>query len=338
MSPDEVVRAIERPVPDAFPATAGPAVPPLIVIDGLAKSYGKHRALAGFSISLAPGPIGLLGPNGAGKTTLLKLLLGLLKPDRGRASIAGRDPTSRADRLALRRIVGYMPESDCLIPGMTGVEIVGTLGRLSGMSAADAMTRAHEVLDYVGIEEARYRALDEYSTGMKQRLKLAQALVHDPELLLLDEPTNGLDPKGRRHMLDLIADLGHAQQKNLLLCSHLLPDVERTCRDVVVLQRGAVVLSGSIAELTRAEGRRLRIAVTGDEARLRAGLEAAGHAVEPTAEERVVIVRLAGAATDADPLFAIAARSGARIDAIAEVRSSLEQVFLAGLARDDGRR
>src|SRR5690349_23715508 len=131
-----------------------------------------------------------------------------------------------------------MPESDCLIPQTSAVELVSTLGRLSGLSAVDALTRAHEVLDYVGLDESRYRPADGYSTGMKQRLKLAQSLVHDPELLLLDEPTNGLDPKGRKEMLDLVHDLGHVQGKSILLCSHLLPDVERTCRDVVVLKRG----------------------------------------------------------------------------------------------------
>ncbi|HUR29117.1 MAG TPA: ABC transporter ATP-binding protein [Planctomycetota bacterium] len=307
----------------------------LIEIEGLEKSYGKQRALAGLTLSVAPGPVGLLGPNGSGKTTLIKLLLGLLRPDAGRARIAGLDPNRRADRLELRRAVGYMPESDCLIPGMTGVEIVGTLGRLSGMSAADAMTRAHEVLDYVGIEEARYRALDEYSTGMKQRLKLAQALVHDPKLLLLDEPTNGLDPKGRKHMLDLIADLGSAQEKNVLLCSHLLPDVERTCRDVVVLQRGNVVLSGAIAEMTRVDGRRSRVEVHGDEVRFAAELERTGHVVEARREEHVLIVRLPQGVSDADELFAIAARSGARLVRVSDVRASLEEVFMAGLTRDE---
>ena len=310
---------------------------PLIEIEGLEKSYGKQRALFDLTLEVAPGPIGLLGPNGSGKTTLIKLLLGLLRPDHGRARVAGLDPARRADRLELRRAVGYMPESDCLIPGMTGVEIVGTLGRLSGMSAADAMTRAHEVLDYVGIDEARYRALDEYSTGMKQRLKLAQALVHDPKLLLLDEPTNGLDPKGRRHMLDLIADLGHAQGKNLLLCSHLLPDVERTCRDVVVLQRGSVVLSGTIADLTRAEGRRLRLEVSGDLERMRAELERAGHKVDPAREDRALIVRLADGVNDADELFAVAARAEARLTGISDVRISLEEVFMAGLTREEPR-
>ncbi len=310
---------------------------PLIEIEALEKAYGKNRALCGLTLSVAPGPIGLLGPNGSGKTTLLKLLLGLLRPDSGRARVTGLDPSRSSDRLELRRAVGYMPESDCLIPGMTGVEIVGTLGRLSGMSAADAMTRAHEVLDYVGIEEARYRALDEYSTGMKQRLKLAQALVHDPKLLLLDEPTNGLDPKGRKHMLDLIEDLGHVQGKNLLLCSHLLPDFERTCRDVVVLQRGSVMLSGSIAELTASQGRRLRLEVSGDEARLRSELEAAGHAVDPLREEHVLIVRFADEVSDVDALFAIAVRADARLLKISEVRSSLEEVFMAGLTRDEAR-
>src|SRR5262249_29170102 len=156
-------------------------------------------------LSLAPGPIGLLGPNGAGKTTLLKLLLGLLEPDSGSARIAGHDPRTASGRIALRRDVGYMPEGDCLIPGLSSVELVATLGRLAGLSAVDALTRAHEVLDYVGLDESRYRPADGYSTGMKQRLKLAQALVHDPALLLLDEPTNGLDPRGRKHMLDLVA-------------------------------------------------------------------------------------------------------------------------------------
>jgi ABC-2 type transport system ATP-binding protein len=218
---------------------------------------------------------------------------------------------------------------------MTGVEIVGTLGRLSGMSAGDAMTRAHEVLDYVGIEEARYRALDEYSTGMKPRLKLALALVHDPTLLLLDEPTNGLDPKGRKHMLDLIADLGHAQGKNVLLCSHLLPDVERTCRDVVVLQRGSVVLSGAIADMTRAEGRRSRIEVRGDANRFAEELERTGHLVEARREEHVLVVRFPEGVSDADELFAVAARSGARLVKVSDVRATLEEVFLAGLTRDE---
>jgi len=190
---------------------------PVISLRGLHKRYGDVRALDGLTLAVPAGPVGLLGPNGAGKTTLIKLLLGQLAPEAGEARIAGLDPGRSSERLRVREVVGYMPEGDCLLPAMTGVELVATLGRLTGLTRQDAMTRAHEVLDYVQLEEQRYRKLEEYSTGMKQRLKLAQALVHDPPLLLLDEPTNGLDPRGRRQMLNLIHDLGHQQGKNLLL-------------------------------------------------------------------------------------------------------------------------
>ena len=315
-----------------------PDAAPLVQIRDLEKSYGRVRALAGLSLELAPGPTGLLGQNGAGKTTLIKLLLGLLRPDAGEALVAGWNPSTAPGRIGLRRAVGYMPESDCLLPGMTGVEVVSTLGRLTGLSRPDALSRSHEVLDYVGIEEARYRLADDYSAGTKQRLKLAQALVHDPPLLLLDEPTSGLDPKGRRHMLDLVHDLGHQHGKSLLLCSHLLPDVERTCRDVVVLQAGRAVLRGPIAELTRDEERRLRIEVGGDHARFASALASAGFDVrpeEPAEAGSRYSVRLDGRAQDADPLFELAAASGATLRSLEEVRSSLEEVFLAGISGED---
>jgi len=307
---------------------------PVLSIEGLEKSYGDVRALRGLTLELGPGPTGLLGPNGAGKTTLIKLLLGLLRPDSGRASIAGCDPTTVAGRLALRRSVGYMPESDCLIPGLSGLDIVATLGRLTGLSRADALSRSHEVLDYVGIHEARYRVADEYSAGMKQRLKLAQALVHDPSLLLLDEPTSGLDPLGRKHMLELVHDLGHVQGKSFLLCSHLLPDIERTCREVVVLREGSVALAGAIDDLTRVQGRRVRVEVGGDRARFEAALSTAGFASEPDRDGRLT-VRLDGRAEDADELFAIAANAGVSLRSVEEVRSSLEQVFVHGVAAEE---
>jgi ABC-2 type transport system ATP-binding protein len=328
----------------------GSATGPLIEIDALSKSYGPVLALDKLSLRLDAGAVGLLGPNGSGKTTLLKLLLGLLESNGGRARIAGEDPSTLRGRLALRRAIGYMPEGDCLIPGQTAVELVSTLGRLSGMRGDDAMTRAHEVLDYVGLDEARYRECDGYSTGMKQRLKLAQALVHDPRLLLLDEPTNGLDPKGRKHMLELVHDLGHAQGKSMLLCSHLLPDVERTCDGVIVLQKGRVVASGSIAAMTHRAGFAVRVEVGGDRATFERALEAEGiqgigraphdlDAVHPPdalavpSKNGVLVLTLPDA--DCDPLFAIAARSGARILALEPVRSSLEDVFLRSLAAGD---
>jgi len=306
----------------------------IVEIRGLEKRYGPVRALAGLSLALSPGPTGLLGPNGAGKTTLIKLLLGLLRPDAGEARVAGCDPTTARGRLALRRSVGYMPENDCLLPGLTGLETVATLGRLTGLSGEDSQSRSHEVLDYVGIEEARYRLADEYSSGMKQRLKLAQALVHDPALLLLDEPTSGLDPKGRRHMLDLVHDLGHGQGKSVLLCSHLLPDVERTCDHVVVLRKGSVAIAGPIQELTRVEGRRVRLDVLGDRAAFAARLAESGFAHDADADGRL-LVRLDGRADDADELFALAASSGATLRGVEEVRSSLEQVFVAGMGAEE---
>ncbi len=332
---------------------------PIVSIRSLVKTYGKVRALDAITLEMQPGPVGLLGPNGAGKTTLLKLLLGLLAPDSGLASIAGHDPRSNAGRLAVRRSVGYMPESDCLIPGTSAVELVSTLGRLSGIGRDDAMQRTHEVLDYVGLDESRYRDCNGYSTGMKQRLKLAQALVHDPPILLLDEPTNGLDPKGRRHMLDLVFDLGHTQKKSLLMCSHLLPDVERCCNDVIVLEKGRVVRQGSIRELTHGDGLRVEVrvdpverfralpngtvfqgrvsegSVSHDRVPNEAWREIATPGSSAPGATGVGLLVLQLESDDCDPLFAAAAECGARLLSIEPVRATLEDVFLSSLSRSD---
>ena len=313
-------------------AKEGTGGKPVVVLDGLEKRYGRVLALDGLTLEIPEGPVGLLGPNGAGKSTLLRLLLGLLRQDGGTARIAGCDPRTPQGRLEIRRSVGYMPEGDCLIPGMNGVEIVTMLGRVTGLSHRDSMTRAHEVLDYVGLEEARYRGLDEYSTGMKQRLKLAQALVHDPRILLLDEPTNGLDPKGRRHMLELIHDLGYEQEKNLLVCSHLLPDIERTCRDVLVLHRGRLLESGSIEDMTRAKERWLHVEVEGDQGAFTDHLRSAQLVFEEEEEGRFKVRFEGQDATDAgDRLFALAHESGAFVTQLSTQRSSLEEVFLGAL-------
>ncbi|MEM7305525.1 MAG: ABC transporter ATP-binding protein [Planctomycetota bacterium] len=301
---------------------------PVVALQGLAKSYGSVHALRGLDLEVQRGPVGLLGPNGAGKTTLIKLLLGLLRPDQGGARVAGLDPTDRRERLEVRRAVGYMPEGDCLVPGMTAVELVTTLGRLTGMTYRDAITRAHEVLDYVDLEEARYRGLDEYSTGMKQRLKLAQALVHDPDFLLLDEPTNGLDPKGRRQMLDLVHDLGHEQGKSLLVCSHLLPDVERTCEDIVVLHRGRVLHTGAIAEMTRRSEAWLQVEVAERPDAFRAALEAEGLAFETEGSLGFRVEVEADPRHAGDALFAVAERAGTALTQLSPVRASLEEAFL----------
>src|SRR5215207_8333050 len=196
---------------------------------------------------------------------MLKALLGLIKPDNGRNSVLDLDVAVAP--LDIRARVGYMPENDAQIPGMSAVAFVAYCAQLSGLPAVDAMQRAHEVLYYVGLGEARYRNIETYSTGMKQRIKLAQAIVHDPDLLFLDEPTNGMDPKGRDEMLELIHDLAHNKNVNLILSSHLLPDVEFTCDHVVVMDKGTVATYGPIEALKGTRGRVYELRVKGDQTR-----------------------------------------------------------------------
>jgi ABC-2 type transport system ATP-binding protein len=234
-----------------------------VTLDAVSVTYGSNQALKEVTASFASGAVGLLGPNGAGKSTILKSLLGFLKPDRGRMQVLGMDVAEKPQELRAR--VGYMPENDAHIPGMNAVSFVGYCGQLAGLPAVDAMQRAHEVLYYVGLGEARYRNVETYSTGMKQRIKLAQALVHDPDLLFLDEPTNGMDPKGRDEMLALIRDLAHNKRVSLILSSHLLPDVEFTCDEVVVLDKGRVAAAGPIETLKGPRGRVFELRVKGDD-------------------------------------------------------------------------
>src|SRR6267142_6841346 len=219
----------------------------LFRLQNVTKTYGKITALRQLSVEVDAGAIGLLGPNGAGKTTLIRTLLGLITLDAGGGDVLDMDIRTR--RLDIRQTVGFAPEDECLFPGVAGIEFVAYAGELCGMSSTDAMQRAHEVLNYVGLGEARYRRVESYSTGMKQRLKLAAAIVHDPRLLILDEPTNGMDPAGREEMIDLARDLAHGKGMSLLFSSHLLPDVEAVCDHVLVLGRGALLAQGNIQEL-----------------------------------------------------------------------------------------
>src|SRR6188472_2247034 len=229
-------------------AGPGPAQTDTVVhLDAVTVIYGNNRALRNVSARFAQGAVGLLGPNGAGKSTMLKALLGFVKPSEGRMTVLGMNVAEQP--MEIRGRIGYMPESDAHIPGMNAVSFVAYCGQLAGLPAVDAMQRAHEVLYYVGLGEARYRNVDTYSTGMKQRIKLAQAIVHDPDLLFLDEPTNGMDPKGRDEMLELVRDLGHNKGVSLILSSHLLPDVEYTCDHVVVMNKAQVSAQGPIEEL-----------------------------------------------------------------------------------------
>jgi ABC-2 type transport system ATP-binding protein len=258
-------------------------MPPAVQLEHVSVAYGKNAALRDVSASFPAGAVGLLGPNGAGKSTMLKALLGFLTPTQGRLEVLGMNVADR--QLEVRSKLGYMPETDGHIPGMNAVTFVGYCGQLSGLPKTDAIQRAHEVLYYVGLGEARYRNLETYSTGMKQRIKLAQALVHDPDLLFLDEPTNGMDPKGREEMLELIRDLAHNKGINLILSSHLLPDVEYTCDHVIVLDKGAVAAAGTIDALKGPAGRVYEVRVKGVGEPFVAALVAAGFECHETEED-----------------------------------------------------
>ena len=264
----------------------------IVDIHHVSRSFGSVQALRDVNLALEAGTIGLVGNNGAGKSTLLKVLLGLLEPDQGDGTILDCD-IRHASR-ELRGRVGYMPEAAAIVPMLKGVEFVSFAGDLYGMPHRDAKRRAHEVLNYVGLGELRYRRLEEYSTGNLQRLKLAAALVHDPQLLLLDEPTNGLDPAGRAAMLELLEDLIAETGKSVFLCTHLLGDVERLCQQIVVLDRGTVVRAGTLDEMRAQINNRYRLAWSGDDAAFRQALVAAGiqpvEADEATANKLMVAV------------------------------------------------
>ena len=249
----------------------------VVAIEQLSKSYGPVQALRDVSLDIPPGVTGLLGPNGAGKSTLLLCVLGLLRGWEGRVRVLGRD--ARTEQLAIRRRVGFMPESDAWLPNMTGIRAVSLLGRLGGLPPQEALRRAHEVLWHVGLGEAVYRDLREYSTGMRQRFKLAQAIVHDPELLFLDEPLGGMDPKGRDELLALIRDLADRHDKHILWSSHILPEVQKVADAVVILHQGRFRGSFSLEDLVVDE-RRFLVDVEGDIAAYLARLASGAAAAE----------------------------------------------------------
>jgi ABC-2 type transport system ATP-binding protein len=298
---------------------------PVVTLEGVTVTYGNNRALRDVTSSFAAGAMGLLGPNGAGKSTMIKSLLGFIVPQGGRLRVLGLDVAEAP--LDIRARVGYMPESDAHIPGMNAVSFVAYCGELAGLPRVDAMQRAQEVLFYVGLGEARYRNVETYSTGMKQRIKLAQALVHDPDLLFLDEPTNGMDPKGRDEMLELIRDLAHNKGVNLILCSHLLPDVEYTCDHVVVMDKGAIAASGPIAALKQPRGRvyELRVKTAGELDQFVERLRASGLECKQTDEDVMrVFVPGDGGARE---LFALAASEHVQVRHLRPSVPTLEDVF-----------
>ena len=294
-----------------------------IEVKNLSFRYGKITALDDVTLKLGAGAVGLLGPNGAGKSTLLRILLGFLVPEKGEGTVLGYDIRREQDNI--RRSVGYMPEDDCFIAGMDAVTFTAYFGELSGMPRQEAMKRAHEVLFYVGLEEARYRLLDTYSAGMKQRLKMAQALVHDPKLLFLDEPTSNLDPQGRDEVLELIADVASHKDIQVLLSSHILADIETLCASVVILNKGKVAAEGRLEDLRVTDLSLYELKIKGDGGAFLKDLEAMKCRVEET-EDKLIKVYMP-ADRNRMEIFRAAARTGVQIRYFVMSRTSLEDLF-----------
>jgi ABC-2 type transport system ATP-binding protein len=299
----------------------------LFQLHNVTKTYGAVTALGNLSVTTPEGAVGLLGPNGAGKTTLIRTLLGLISIDAGEGEILGMDVRNR--QLEIRQAVGFVPEDECLFPGLAGVDFVAYAGQLGGMDLADALQRAHEVLDYVGLGEARYRPVESYSTGMKQRLKLASAIVHDPRLLILDEPTNGMDPAGRQDIIELSRDLAHNKGMSLLFSSHLLPDVEAVCDHVVVLGRGRLLAQGRIEEMKQLHRRCFEVRLKEGQEQFAARLTASGLLVTP--KDDLLLVELPEGQTQA-LLWETARATGRQIRHLRPQRSTLEEVFFKAVA------
>src|SRR5512135_263530 len=294
-----------------------------IEVKDLSYSYGAVAALQGISLSIGEGAVGLLGPNGAGKSTFLRILLGFLVPGKGEGKVLGYD--IRRDQAMIRRAVGYMPEDDCFIAGMDAVTFTAYFGELSGMPRQEAMKRAHEVLYYVGLGEARYRLLDTYSAGMKQRLKMAQALVHDPKILFLDEPTSNLDPQGRNEVLDLIKDITTGKDIQVLISSHILADIETLCESVVILNKGKVATEGRMANLRAIDYSLYEVKVKGEDEAFRKALEAMRCRVDET-EDRIIKVYMPAGMSRLE-IFRTAARAGVQIRSFSMSQTSLEDLF-----------
>ncbi|MBX3158605.1 MAG: ABC transporter ATP-binding protein [Deltaproteobacteria bacterium] len=298
---------------------------PLIQLRQLTKSYGRIVALRGVDAAVDGRIIGLLGPNGSGKSTLLKCLLGLL-PYEGEARVLGLHAATHGAEIRDR--VGYMPEQEAFLAGMSAVELCTYAGELSGLPRTEAMQRAHAALYYAGLEEKRYQPIDGYSTGMKQRVKLAQALVHDPEILFLDEPTNGLDPRSRDEMLELIAELPERRNCTIVLSTHLLPDVERVCDRAMIMHQGRLRFAGTMDELRSTRGRdtELVVDVKADADKLAAALGELGARCEVVSPLQLR-VELPADATSIT-VFQRARDAGVQVRGLGVRRETIEAAFL----------
>jgi len=297
---------------------------PLIRLNDLTKNYGQHRALNNISLEINCGITGLLGPNGAGKSTLIKVLLGLVKVSSGSGTVLGFDLANGGRQI--RTNVGYMPEDDCYIAGMSGVEVVRFSACLSGIPHLEGLRRAHEILDFAGVEQERYRDIDTYSTGMRQKIKFAQAIVHDPPLLILDEPTSALDPEEREAMLARIRTLCTKHGKTVILSTHILPDVRQVCDQVIILAGGRVRLSESLDVLMRPSAPGVTIRTSGDASRLVELLRERGHTLQQT--DAVSFFVEAVDVRETGHIWELATEADVGLLSMTPVSNSLDQIFM----------
>lgn len=306
---------------------------PTIELAGLRVKLGKRVILDDLTCSLSGRTIGLLGPNGAGKSTLINTLLGFHKPAHGTARIFGHDIRTGLDQI--RSLAGFMPENDSFIANMTAVAFVRMMGELSGLPAEAALERAHESLFYVGLGEARYRKLGTYSLGMKQLAKLAQAIVHGPKLLILDEPTNGLDPVARQRMLKMIREMRETGDMCIVLCSHLLRDVEETCEEVLILKNGRIVHYSNLEEERKANLRFVEIETWGDEGDFVEALEGLGCECAAAGDRRLKMIMSDG--VEMRDIYRLAAERNIQLRKLNYRRDSLEDIFLKAMEVGNGR-
>jgi ABC-2 type transport system ATP-binding protein len=320
------ISQLGAPVSKSENTPAGPPSAPLIELNALTVRFGNRDILRGLNAALRGRAIGLLGPNGAGKSTLINTLLGFYKPTAGSAKVFGRD--IHTDLKTIRSLVGYMPENDAFISKMSAVSFVQMMGELSGLPSGVALERAHEALFYVGLAEARYRKLGTYSLGMKQLAKLAQAIVHGPKLLILDEPTNGLDPSARQRMIRMIREIRDGNEMRIVLCSHLLRDVEDTCDEVMILKQGQIAHYSNLDEERSANKRFLELETYGANGDFTAAIEKLGCECAVTAN-RMKMVLADGIETR--DIFRIADEQQVRIRRMNFRRDTLEDIFLKAM-------
>ena len=303
----------------------------LISLRNVEVRYGRITALKNFSCEIEGGSIGLLGPNGAGKSTLIKTLLGFIRPKKGSVEVFGMEMPKRY--LEVRQRMGYMPEKEVISPRVSAVSFLTYCGCLYGMSRVDAMERAHEVLNYVGMDDNRYRPTETYSTGMLQRVKFGAALIHDPKLLLLDEPTNGLDPDGRIKMLELIRNLPKERDITIILSSHLLPDVEYVCDHLIIIGKGEKVRDGAIADITAVRDGVFEVRVKDREAEYLAALESNGFGIRQQFNGNLMVTK--PPEIDISVFFKIARDQNTHVRHLVPLRASLEDAFMQAMGRRD---